>query len=68
MNIGHRMSKWFKKEFGSTLCHEITQCEFSSLGNVRRYIENGSVTTCKIIAEKVARQTERIIIEKGVGF
>ena len=57
MNIGHRMSKWFKKEFGSTLCHEITQCEFSSLGNVRRYIENGSVTTCKIIAEKVARQT-----------
>jgi Putative redox-active protein (C_GCAxxG_C_C) len=68
MNIGHRMSKWFKKEFGSTLCHEITQCEFSSLGNVHRYIENGSVTTCKIIAEKVARQTERIIIEKGVGF
>ena len=68
LNIGHRMSKWFKKEFGSTLCREITQCDFSSLEDVQRYIEKGSVINCRIIAEKVARQTERIIIEKGVGF
>lgn len=68
MNIGHRMSKWFKEEFGSTLCREVTQCDFSSLGNVQRYIEKGSVTTCKIIAEKVAKQAERIIKQKGVGF
>jgi C_GCAxxG_C_C family probable redox protein len=68
MNIGHRMSKWFREEFGSTLCREITQCEFSSLENVQRYIEKGSVNTCKIIAEKVARQAERIINQKGVGF
>lgn len=68
MNIGHRMSKWFKKEFGSTLCSEITQCDFSSLENVHRYIGNGSVNSCKIIAEKVAKHAERIIKEKGVGF
>ena len=68
MNIGYRMSKWFKKEFGSTLCRDITQCEFSSLENVHWFIEKGSVNTCKIIAEKVAKQAERIIIEKGVGF
>jgi len=68
MNIGHRMSKWFKKEFGSTLCRDITMCEFSSLENVHRYIERGSVTNCKIIAEKVAKQAERIIIDKGVGY
>jgi hypothetical protein len=68
MNIGHRMSKWFKEEFGSTLCREITQCDFSSLGNVQRYIKKGSVTTCKIIAEKVAKQAEKIIKQKGVGF
>jgi hypothetical protein len=68
MNIGNRMSKWFTKEFGSTLCREITQCDFSSTDNVHRYIANGSVNTCKIIAEKVARQAERIITEKGVGF
>lgn len=68
MNIGNRMSKWFTKEFGSTLCHEITQCDFSSLGNVHRYIEKGSLNTCKIIAEKVAKQAERIIVAEGVDF
>jgi hypothetical protein len=68
MNIGHRMSKWFTNEFGSTLCREITQCDFSSSEDVNRYIEKGSLTTCKIIAEKVARQAEKIITEKGDGF
>jgi hypothetical protein len=68
MNIGHRMSKWFTSEFGSTLCREITQCDFSSAENVTRYIEKGSLTTCKIIAEKVARQAERIIQQNGDGF
>jgi hypothetical protein len=68
LNIGHRMSKWFTKEFGSTLCREVTQCDFSSLGDVHRYIEKGSVNTCKIIAEKVARQAERIIEQNGIGF
>jgi hypothetical protein len=68
MNIGNRMSKWFKKEFGSTLCRDITQCEFSSLENVHRYIDTGSVNTCKMIAEKVAKQAGRLIIEKGDGF
>ena len=68
MNIGNRMSKWFKKEFGSTLCSEVTQCDFSSLGDVHRYIENGSLANCKIIGEKVARQAEMIIKKKGVGF
>jgi hypothetical protein len=65
MNIGHRMSKWFTNEFGSTLCHDITKCDFSSIRDVHRYIENNSVTSCKIIAEKVARHAERIIEQKG---
>ncbi len=68
LNIGHRMSKWFRKEFGSTLCREITRCDFSSLADVHHYIVNGSLTTCKIIAENVARQAEMIIKQKGVGF
>ena len=67
MNIGNRMSKWFSEEFGSTLCSEITKCDFSSLENVHTYIGQGSVNNCKIIAQKVARQCERIIIEKGYG-
>jgi hypothetical protein len=61
LNIGHRMSKWFTKEFGSTLCSEITQCDFSSKEEVHSYISNDSLTTCKIVAEKVARQAELII-------
>jgi len=65
MNIGHRMSKWFRKEYGSTLCRDITQCEFSSLGDVQRFIEKGTVNNCKIIAERVAMQAERIIEHKG---
>jgi hypothetical protein len=68
MNIGHRMSKWFTKEYGSTLCREVTECDFSSLENVHRYIEKGSVTTCNIIAGKVAMQAERIIKQEGVSF
>lgn len=68
LNIGNVMSKWFRKEFGSTLCHEITQCDFSSIEDVRRYIGNDSVTTCKIIAEKVARQAEKIIKQNDIGL
>jgi len=61
MNIGNRMSKWFTKEFGSTLCRDITQCDFSSIRNVHQYIEKGTLNHCKIIAEKVARQAEKIM-------
>jgi hypothetical protein len=68
MNIGHRMSKWFREEFGSTLCRDVTRCEFSSLEDVQRYIDKDSVTTCKFIAEKVATHAEIIIKQKGVGF
>jgi hypothetical protein len=68
MNIGNTMSKWFTKEFGSTLCREVTQCDFSSLENVHKYIDNGSVIRCKTISEKVAAQADRIIKLEGVGF
>ena len=68
MNIGHRMSKWFRKEVGTTLCNEVTQCDFSSLDDVHNYIAKGSVNTCKVIAEKVATQAKRIILENGVGY
>lgn len=68
MNIGHRMSKWFRKEFGSTLCREVTQCEFSTSGDVQRYVDNKSINTCKIIAKEVAGEAERIIKQNGDGF
>jgi len=66
VNIGNRMAKWFKGEFGSTLCREVVQCDFSSMSDVQRYIEKGSIATCRVIAEKAARQAERIIQQNGV--
>jgi hypothetical protein len=61
MNTGYRISKWFRKEFGSTQCQEITQCDFSSAEGVSQYIESGCVTRCKVIAEKVALQVQDIL-------
>lgn len=66
INTGNGMAKWFRTEFGSCLCNEVTNCDFSSLADVRQYIKKGSVSTCKMIAEKVARQTERIILQNAV--
>ncbi len=66
VNIGHDMAKWFGEEFGSTLCRDVTQCDFSSIGNVQGYIGKGFVTNCQIIAEKVAKQAERIIKQNEV--
>ena len=54
MNAGYRMSKWFVKEFGSTQCQVITQCDFSTRAGVSKYIENDCVTKCRKIAENVA--------------
>jgi Putative redox-active protein (C_GCAxxG_C_C) len=54
MNLGFKLSKWFTKEFGSTQCCEITGCDFSAPIGVNKYIEDGCITKCKQIAEKVA--------------
>jgi len=61
MNTGYRISKWFRTEFGSTQCREITQCDFSSTGGVAKYVENGCVTRCRTIAEKVARKVQEVL-------
>jgi C_GCAxxG_C_C family probable redox protein len=67
VNIGQRMSKWFTQEFGSTQCHEITRCQFSKRRDVKRFIENGSVTGCRKIAAKVAGQVEEILRSEKIG-
>ncbi len=57
MNAGHRMSKWFTDEFGSTQCRAITSCDFATREGVKTYIENGCITKCKLIARRVAEKT-----------
>ena len=61
MNRGYKLSRWFTKEFGSTQCQAITQCDFSDLTGVNSYIESGCITSCKQITEKVAVKVQSII-------
>jgi hypothetical protein len=58
MNRGYRLSKWFVKEFGSTQCQAITECDFSTPEGVRKYIAYDCVSKCKHIANRVAEKVQ----------
>jgi hypothetical protein len=60
MNIGKRMSQWFIQEFSSTQCRSITQCDFSCMAGVNKFIEGDGVATCRTIAERVAEKVREI--------
>jgi C_GCAxxG_C_C family probable redox protein len=61
MNRGFKLSRWFAKEFGSTQCQAITNCDFSDLTGVNHYIEGDCGTRCKQIAEEVAVKVQTMI-------
>jgi hypothetical protein len=61
MNRGKKMSQWFTREFGSTQCRAVTQCDFSCVAGVGKYIESGGVARCRVIAERVAEKARSII-------
>lgn len=61
MNRGYRLSRWFVKEFGSTQCQAITQCDFSDSTGVSNYVEGNLITNCKTIAAKVADKIQKIL-------
>jgi hypothetical protein len=61
LNTGHRLSKWFRNEFGSTQCQAITQCDFSCKAGVGKYIADDGVTGCRRIAKMVAEQVQNIL-------
>jgi len=63
MNTGYRMSKWFKKEFGSTQCRMITQCDFSTAAGADKYIESNCVGRCREITEKVAEKVQKTLAD-----
>ena len=63
MNTGYRMSKWFIREFGSTQCQAITQCDFSTQAGVSKYIESDCVTKCSEITEKVAERVQKTLAD-----
>ena len=61
MNLGHRLSHWFTDEFGSTQCGAITQCDFSTVEGVQRYIDDGDTARCDAIAQSVAARVLSMI-------
>jgi C_GCAxxG_C_C family probable redox protein len=61
LNTGHRLSKWFRSQFGSTQCQAITQCDFSCQAGVSKYIAGDGVTRCRGIATMVAQQVQNIL-------
>jgi len=61
MNRGYRLSKWFVKEFGSTQCQAITQCDFSDSTGVSNYIEGDRITKCRTIAAQVAEKVQMML-------
>jgi len=65
MNRAYRMSKWFRKEFGSTQCQAITHCDFSSPAGVRKYIESDCIGGCRKITEKVAEWVQQILASEN---
>jgi len=61
LNTGHHLAKWFRREFGSTQCQAITQCDFSSQAGVDKYIAEDGVNRCRRISTMVAEQVKKIL-------
>ncbi len=61
MNQGYKLSKWFAKEFGSTQCQAITQCDFSSSDGVDNFVASNCIAHCREIAEKVGNRVLQVL-------
>jgi hypothetical protein len=61
MNLGYRLSRWFVREFGSTQCQALTQCDFSDSQGVYQYIDGEQCTRCQMIAGKVAERVQAML-------
>jgi hypothetical protein len=66
MNRGHRLSRWFASEFGSTQCRKITGCDFSTSEGVSGYIDSARIARCREIGCRVAEQVELMLAGGGV--
>lgn len=61
MNLGHKLAGWFRAEFGSTQCRELTGCDFASVDEVREYVANDRTACCERIAERVAARVADLV-------
>jgi hypothetical protein len=61
MNLGHKLATWFKGEFGSTQCRELTGCDFASADDVGEYVANDGTASCQRIARRVAARVADLV-------
>lgn len=61
MNLGHKLARWFKEEFGSTQCRALTGCDFASPPDVRDYLTNDRTPECTRISERVAARVAEVV-------
>ncbi len=61
VNRGNRLAQGFQIEFGSTRCRAITQCDFSTLEGVQRYIDGGGTERCSAMAQRIAQRVLSMI-------
>jgi len=61
MNLGHELARWFKGQYGSTQCRDITGCDFSTRAGARSYAESGCVLRCEAIAREVALRVRGMV-------
>jgi hypothetical protein len=62
MNLGFKLAAWFKGEFGSTQCRDLTGTDFSSAEGVRRFLDQ-KASVCEKIPGKVAARVDKILAE-----
>lgn len=61
VSMGNRLARWFTERFGSTLCATLTDCDFTTVGGVQRYIDGGGAARCRQLASDVAVEVRRVI-------
>ena len=61
MNLGQKLAAWFRSEFGSIRCRDLTGCDFASADDVREYIATDGTARCAAIAERVAARVADLV-------
>ncbi len=67
MNLGRDLAEWFAGELGSTQCRAITRADFASAADVRAYLRNGGIASCRNVAGKVAARVRLMLGEAGAA-
>ena len=63
-NLVQKFIQEFKKIAGSTLCYDITQCDFNSLEGKKKFVKEGIRKECQDLAAKTVGMLINLMREK----